>query len=332
MDALQPGERLGRYRLLEPLGEGGMGSVWVAEQEGLGRRVALKVMRSEIAASVELAARFKREAQVAASFNHANIVPVTDFGVDGGRPFLVMDLLTGLPMNALLAREGRLPAKRCVHILLQVLDALELAHQAGVVHRDLKPDNVFITEAAGALDLARLLDFGIARIEEPGEARMTATGQVLGTPAYMAPEQAKGQRASEASDIYAAGVILYEGLSGRLPHSGENYHQLLFSIVGEEPTAIEELIELDPALVAVVRRAMHKDPSARYPSARAMADALAELEFVATRETSGASSAPKALAETLPSQDGLVDGLGATMPSQPRVADVALAATQASDP
>ncbi|MFT5359231.1 MAG: serine/threonine protein kinase, partial [Polyangiales bacterium] len=181
MEPLKPGDTLARYRLERPLGAGGMGSVWLAVQEGLGRRVALKVMHPAIALDPSLAARFRQEAEVAASFNHPGIVPVTDFGVDEGRPFLVMDFLEGESLDAILTREAPLPPERVAFFAIQVLAALEAMHERKIVHRDLKPDNIFVSASSGVPDIARLLDFGIARVvERDGDAKMTTTGQILG--------------------------------------------------------------------------------------------------------------------------------------------------------
>jgi len=178
----------GRYRVEGELGRGGMGVVYEAVQEPLGRRVALKLLRRELAEDPNFAARFRREAELAASLGHANIAQVTDFGVDEGRPFLVMDLLIGESLAELLAREGMLSEPRAAFIAAQMLDALSAAHARGVIHRDLKPDNVFLSQISGVRDVVKLLDFGIAHSGGDEGMRMTRTGQVLGTPAYMSPE------------------------------------------------------------------------------------------------------------------------------------------------
>ncbi|MEZ4250920.1 MAG: protein kinase [Polyangiales bacterium] len=269
----------GKYRIERKLGEGGMGAVYAAVQEPLGRKVALKVLLPVLARDVTLVSRFQREAELAASLGHPNIVQVTDFGVDDGSAFLVMDLLEGESLGGVLERERVLAPERVRFIATQVLSALGAAHARGVVHRDLKPDNVYLTSVSGVSDLVKLLDFGIARLTEgSGDQKMTATGQVLGTPAYMSPEQARGKPVDARSDLYALGVLMYEALSGRMPVDGSNYHELMFAIVGETPTPLSELVpELDPGLVGVVERAMAKDPNARYANADAMRAALDAL-------------------------------------------------------
>jgi serine/threonine-protein kinase len=268
----------GKYRLEHELGAGGMGSVWAAVQEPLGRPVALKVLHAALTAEAQMVARFKREAELAASIHHPNIVQVTDFGFEDGRAYLVMDRLEGSSLAATLAREGALSEARVRRMALQILDALEAAHARDVVHRDLKPDNIFIVRVSG-MELVKLLDFGIASLASRGdEPTMTATGQVLGTPAYMAPEQARGKRVDGRTDLFAVGAILYEALTGRRAFSGENYHELMFAVVEQEPPPIAEVRgDVTPELVAIVERALAKDADARWPSAKEMHAAVAAL-------------------------------------------------------
>lgn len=294
---LKPGDMVARYRLKRPLGAGGMGSVWLAVQEGLGRQVALKVMHSAIALDAGMAARFRQEAEVAASFNHPGIVPVTDFGVDAGRPYLVMDFLEGESLDSILVREAPIAPSRVAFFGIQVLAALEAMHARDIVHRDLKPDNIFVSASSGVPDIARVLDFGIARVvQSDGDSKMTTTGQVLGTPAYMSPEQAKGLPVTAASDLYALGVVMYESLTGRAPYDAENYHQLLFKIVKGEPPALSELCpSVDPEFVRFVERAMAPDAADRFASATEMREALTPfaamdvLRASTSQKTSGLS-------------------------------------------
>ena len=270
-----------------------MGTVYVGVQEPLGRKVAVKVLLPVLARDATLVARFQREAELAASLGHPNIVQVTDFGVEDGAAFLVMDLLEGESLGAVIEREAPLSAERVRFIATQILSALEAAHARGVVHRDLKPDNVFLTSVSGVADLVKLLDFGIARLVEDADQKMTATGQVLGTPAYMSPEQARGRPVDARSDLYAVGVVMYEALSGRMPVSGSNYHELMFAIVDQIPTPLAELVPgLDPELVAVVDRAMHKEANARYASAAEMRAALDALGPLSARSPSRVPSRP----------------------------------------
>ncbi|MFI5298360.1 MAG: serine/threonine-protein kinase, partial [Polyangiales bacterium] len=215
----------GRYRVGRLLGAGGMGAVYEAMQEDLGRRVAIKVLLPEVIASsddAEALRRFAREARAAAALHHPNIVAVTDFSPgDATAPaFLVMELLQGRSVARAIMDEGRLGPERVVTIAIQILAALETAHAAGLVHRDIKPDNVFLVPVTGAAggELVKVLDFGIAKLARGGGATssgLTATGAVLGTPAYMSPEQARGRDVDARSDLYAVGALMYHALSGR---------------------------------------------------------------------------------------------------------------------
>jgi serine/threonine protein kinase len=276
-DELPEGARIaGRYRVVRKLGMGGMGSVYEAVQESLGRRVALKVLHPTFAHNAELIARFHREAQAAAQLGHPNIVSVTDFGAGAEAVFLVMELLSGASLATVITREGWLAPGRAAWIATQALSALARAHAAGIVHRDMKPDNLFLTEVSGVRDVVKVLDFGIARfIEEGPNSKLTSAGAVLGTPSYMAPEQAKGRPVDARADVYAVGVMLYEMLTGRLPFQATNYHALLFAILEETPPSIHAARGDVPAgLVAVVERAMARDADARFQSADEMIVAL----------------------------------------------------------
>ena len=296
------GTTLGGYRVEALLGSGGMGSVYRGVQESLKRPVAIKVLRAELGQDAAIVARFRREAELAASLAHPNIAQVTDFGVEEGRAYLVMDLLEGEPLAETIESEGRLDEARTVRIAMQVLTALAMAHERGVVHRDLKPDNIFVQRVSG-MDLVKLLDFGIARMLEPDE-KMTGTGAVLGTPAYMSPEQARGKPVDARSDVFSVGCVLYEMLSGRRPFRGENYHELMFAVVEQDPQPLAEIDEkLSPALAKVIERAMSKDPEARFASAREMKDALEAIGGL--REEAPAlprDASEKAFAETMPSE------------------------------
>lgn len=328
MEPLKPGDVLARYRLERPLGAGGMGSVWLAVQEGLGRRVALKVMHSAIALDPSLAARFRQEAEVAASFNHPGIVPVTDFGVDEGRPFLVMDFLDGESLDAIIVREAPLPPERVAFFAIQVLAALEAMHARNIVHRDLKPDNIFVSASSGVPDIARLLDFGIARVvERDGDSKMTTTGQVLGTPTYMSPEQAKGMPVTPSGDLYALGVVMYEALAGCVPFEAENYHQLLFTIVEGNPRKLSELCPgVDAGFLSLVERAMSPKSADRFQSATEMREALAPFAAMDPLRPSGSHDK----VASSPRNQGDTDPLAATMTPQ-NVTPLAFDATMAPE-
>ncbi|HEX6275982.1 MAG TPA: response regulator [Polyangiaceae bacterium] len=291
----------GRYRVGALIGTGGMGAVYEAEREDLGHmKVAIKVMLSLGRGRDDLFTRFRREAEAVAAIDHPNIVRVLDFqALPGEPPFLVMERLHGAPLGVVLASEGAFSAERAAFVGAQVLAALSAAHQAHVVHRDLKPDNVFLTAMSGMADIVKLLDFGIAKMVGAGlDAKLTQTGTVMGTPAYMSPEQARGAEADPRSDLYAVGCLMYEALCGRPPYVGENYNALLFAVQQAAPVPLSgRCPALAPALVAVVERAMARDVNARFQSAGAMADALAP--WLVPKSVPPRSASPLAFAPTV---------------------------------
>lgn len=267
----------GRYRIVRKLGAGGMGAVYEAVQIALNRRVALKVLLPAFAQNPEAVARFHREAQTAASLGHPNIIAVTDFGTDHGQVFLVMELLSGESLARVIERERALAPGRAAWIATQALSALSVAHRAGIVHRDMKPDNVYLTEVSGVRDVVKLLDFGVARFTDPlsDSVRLTSTGAVLGTPSYMSPEQARGRSVDARTDVYAVGAMLYEMLTGQLPFRATNFNALLFAILEDTPPPIRMLRpEVSPELAAIVERAMAKSIDTRFQSADELRAAL----------------------------------------------------------
>ena len=264
----------GKYRILDLLGEGGMGAVYRAEDTVLLRQVAVKVMTEAIARQAPLRNRFLREARAAGSLQHANIVTVYDFGEVEGHLFIAMELVDGADLEQLLAEQQPTTLSAKLDIIGDVLAGLGYAHRHGVVHRDIKPPNIRITSDGRA----KIMDFGIAYV---GASDLTGTGLAIGTPSYMAPEQITGGTVTAAADLFALGVVLYELLAGVRPFVGTSVHSILFKIVGEEPPDLTVLIPgVSPALVAVVQRALQKDPAARYQSAQEMAQ-----DLVAARET-----------------------------------------------
>lgn len=259
----------GRYRLDALLAEGGMGEVWRARDELLERDVAVKLLRSSLASDPVVAERFRREARAAASLSHPNMANVFDFVEEDGRPGIVMELVGGDTLAEVIARDAPMPAERAVRLLDQVLDALGAAHAAGVVHRDVKPGNV-ILDANGK---ARVTDFGIARAV--GDSTLTETGTVLGSVHYVAPEQLEGSPVVAATDLYAAGVMLYEMLTGTRPFDGESAIATAMSRLTNEPVPpTTHQRHLAPAIEAVIMRALRRDPAARFASAAEMRAAL----------------------------------------------------------
>ncbi len=264
---LQPGSAFGPYRVVAPLGRGGMAAVYRAHDPALDRDVALKVLPAEFLHDPAFAARFKQEAQVAARLEHPHIVPVHAFGIEGGRPWMAMRLLAGGSL-AERVRRGPLAPREAAEALRSVADALDYAHARGIVHRDVKPANVLLDEAGRAY----LADFGIARMLE-GSPVVTATGLIQGSPTYMAPEQAMGTKVDRLADVYSIGVMAFECLTGRAPYTGTTPVAILMKHV-QEPVPEPAPAELAPALAAVVRRCLAKAPADRWPSAGAFAAAL----------------------------------------------------------
>ncbi len=252
-----------KYRLESLLGEGGMGSVWRAFNLQLEVPVAVKLLRSDLAAT-DLGERLRVEARAAAKLVHPSIVRVFDIGEsESGEPFIVMELLSGESLASMLQR-GALPAVSAVQLLLPIAEALSLAHSRGVVHRDLKPDNIFIANEGSVLQ-PKLLDFGIAKVTSGsigGAPTLTQTGTLLGSPDYMSPEQAYAKPdVDERSDVWAFSVVLYEALAGRTPFRGESVASILRSVVQDEPASLTDRV--DAALCAIVSRGLTKDRDAR---------------------------------------------------------------------
>jgi formylglycine-generating enzyme required for sulfatase activity/tRNA A-37 threonylcarbamoyl transferase component Bud32 len=260
---------LGGFRVLRVLGAGGMGVVLEAEDVVMRRRVALKVMRPEVAAQPQARERFLREARAAGNLSHDHVLTVHQVGQENGVPFLVMPLLQGETLETRLQREPRLPLAEAARIAAEMAAGLAAAHAAGLIHRDVKPANVWLEEPKGRV---KLLDFGLARQEEAG-TRLTQTGGILGTPAYLAPEQAGGQ-AEARTDVFSLGCVLYEMIAGRRPFDGPNLIAIIARVTLHEPPPLNELRPEVPAgLSELVRRMLAKSPAQR-PTAVKVAEAL----------------------------------------------------------
>ncbi len=284
----------GRYRIERPLGAGAMGSVYSAVQDGLGRKVAIKVLHGSLAAERDAVARFQREAQAAAALGHPNIVQVIDFlWPQNEPPFLVMEQLEGRPLSEAIRSAGKLDSVRLARIARQVASALEAAHGAGIVHRDIKPDNIFLVDVPGLGETAKVLDFGIAKLTGPTDVQLTGDNTMLGSPAYMAPEQARGGALDHRADIFSLGSTIYVALSGTLPFDASSLNALLFAIAEQAPVPIAQLCPgTDLRMAAVVERAMQKDPRARFQSAAEMRVALDAIATNAPMHMSMASAPP----------------------------------------
>jgi serine/threonine-protein kinase len=287
---LQPGAIVaGKYRVDAVLGVGGMGAVYAATQLNISRKVALKIVRPDLSGDPMMAMRFEREARAAAAVDHPNVVVVHEFGrADDGTLFMTMELLAGEPLSARLKRDGRLPAKEAARIAAEVAAALEVAHKAGVVHRDLKPDNIFLVSTGGV----KVLDFGIARILERSEhegdgvdsSNLTEVGQMLGTPRYMSPKAVARMPVGPSADLYALGCILFEMLTGRHVFT-ENVPALLMAQhLKETPPRLSEVSkELDapPALEALVDDLLKKMPTERPGNAGSVLRRILVLDWSA---------------------------------------------------
>ena len=260
------GQLNGRYRMEALLAVGGMGEVWAARDLLLGRAVAVKVLAGALAGDGRAAERLRREARAAGRLEHPNIARVLDPGEHDGRPYLVMELLEGESLAARIDRAGAMPPAEAARVVAAVADALEAAHQAGVVHRDVKPGNVFLTNTSlTASGEVKVLDFGIAAAA--GDTAIT-TGDLLGTAAYLAPERVLGHRATPAADIYALGVVLYELLAGHRPFTGDSDVELAMGHVNATPPPLSESAPATPpSLIAACHQALAKDPASRPSSA-----------------------------------------------------------------
>jgi eukaryotic-like serine/threonine-protein kinase len=289
-----------RYRLVRMIGSGGMGAVWEAEDEVLGRPVAVKVLSESLAAGERAVSRFEREARAAARLSGPHITAVYDFGRSEGRPYIVMELVRGETLADRLAREGRLPPHEAARIATHVADALEEAHAAGIVHRDVKPDNVMLTPAGDV----KVMDFGIAAAA--WAVRITTSDLVLGTPSYLAPEQAKSEKTTPATDVYALGAVLYEMVAGRPPFVAESPVAVALAHVRENPQPLDQMAEgVPPNLAAASMAALAKDPTQRPPSAAAFASMLREPTLPlpaidAPDETTPLAPATRGTEETTP--------------------------------
>jgi eukaryotic-like serine/threonine-protein kinase len=293
----------GKYELEEELGQGGMGVVWRARNIALDSPVAIKVVRAT-ADKALLRGRLVQEARAAAKLAHPAIVTVFDVGqTEAGDPFIVMELLRGDSLGKILDTEGRLPAVQAVRSLLPIADALWLAHGKGIVHRDLKPDNVFIVQHDGAIQ-PTLVDFGIVKLQDgEGMNNLTKDGDVLGSPDYMSPEQARGQDdLTHLTDVWSFCVVLYETVSGRTPFKGSNYNALLRQIVEDTPPSLRELAAGDEELSAIVARGLSKQPEDRYASMGELGRTLAKwlLKQGVTEDICGTTLEAKWLRTTDP--------------------------------
>jgi serine/threonine-protein kinase len=279
----------GRFRVTGFIGEGAMASVYRAVQAAEPREVALKIMHAQLISDATFVGRFKREARAAAKIEHPASVKIVDYGVDDGTLYIAMELLAGQDLFETLVLERRLSEARAANILIQVADALVAAHDKGIVHRDLKPENIMILRGDHEGERVKVLDFGIAKILEAdtpsGDSApsstlnvLTSVGTVVGTPAYMSPEQCRGDPIDHRSDIYTAGIVLYQLVTGRLPFAGDNAMDLAVKHVRTPPTPPSEVVPgIHPGLAELILKALSKWPAQRQQSAAELRDGLRAL-------------------------------------------------------
>jgi serine/threonine-protein kinase len=270
-----------RYRIIRLLGEGGMGSVHLAEHVGLNKRVAVKFLHLELAGQDDVVKRFDQEAKVAASIRHKNIIEVYDVGLSAdGDPFLVMEYLEGESLASLMKRSGPMDVGAACAVMEPTLLALAAANRQGIIHRDLKPENIFLAHQPDEPPVVKIIDFGLSKITTSSpDMSCTQTGSILGTPAYMSPEQARGAaNIDHRADLYSLGTMLFEMLTGALPYSGNNFTEFFAKLLTEEPRAPRDVypgfpVEAEP----ILRKALSKSPDERFQSASEMLEALKTL-------------------------------------------------------
>ncbi len=294
-------ELLGQFRVLERIGRGGMGEVYKAAQPAMERMVAIKILHAKLAQRPDLVSRFRREARAMSRLSHPNSVRVFLYGhlEDTDQLYIAMEYLDGIDLARLVRKEGPVEYRRAIRIMIQVLGALEEAHSVGVIHRDLKPENILLTKQGGISDFPKVLDFGLAKIREskprPGSLVLTREGMVFGTPEFMSPEQARGETLDGRSDIYSAGLIFYELVTGQLPFPRSKPMEYISHHIKTPPIPISQRdhgIDLPKALDPIILTALEKDRNSRFSSAREFADALRTLLPKAEQASSEWESAP----------------------------------------
>ena len=279
------GQTLDKYKVIKQIGEGGMGLVYEGLHTVIEKRVAIKLLREDFSSKPDVVTRFRQEAKSASRIGHENIVDISDFGeTPTGASYFIMEFLEGEDLANVLSRDGVLAVERAIHIASQCCRALGAAHSKGIVHRDMKPENIFLVSRGGTTDFVKIVDFGIAKMSdietdgEPGR-KLTKTGMIFGTPEYMSPEQAAGKQLDHRVDVYAMGVILYECITGTVPFLGDTFMGILTQHMFEEPPALLDAnphVECPSELEMVIYKALAKDPEDRYQDMFELLEAIEE--------------------------------------------------------
>jgi len=282
-----PGHQVGRFTIVRTIGEGGMGVVYLAQDPDFKREVALKVLHSDIASNPTKRKRFVREGKFLNALTHTGIASVYEVGEADDRVFIAMEYVEGPTLTVEIKKKGRLPVERALKMGRHIASALGEAHEMGIIHRDVKPDNVIVCEG----DKVKILDFGIAKSSDPlpvstddTTADLTTKGQLLGTPAYMSPEQAKGLPVDQRSDVFSMGIVLYEMLTGRRPFAGETWQELIIAVNRETPKPMKQFNQdVSDELQKIVDRCLQKSAEPRYKNCAGVAAALDKLVVAQTR-------------------------------------------------
>ncbi len=310
----------GRYRLVAQQGSGGMAVIYKAIDQALGRTVAVKILRPSLTNDPAFLARFRNEARSVANLAHPNIVTVHDVGSDGPTHYIVMEFIEGQDLKRIIKTEGALPVERALNLAIQICGGIGFAHRAGLVHADVKPQNILLTREDGV----KVTDFGIAQAlsdAQPGERQSV----VWGSPHYFAPEQAKGERPSPAADVYSIGIVMFEMLTGRLPYTGSNQQELALAHIRERIPMVTEINPTVPdSLAKIVYKTMSKDPVARYR----MADQLGHI-LISYRDRGRENTLPPAAP---PPQQPMMPTIQTRPPQQPMIPPAPQVPLQVGDP